>query len=1064
MNIYGQLENAQLENRVANYSAGVVGRVWLNTAESKIYVEREASIIRSFLLNDDKLIVGTNGTPANNVRIARGANSRLQLLKGDDVTAEGTMGTTLAELAYIPERYTDAGKPAATVANAGRVIYITDLNKHQFNNASGAWIDLDAGGGGGGGSSAYRFAVNGLLSILGQTAVGFPKKRLDGAAIPGTFTPTGLKVGLEKAGGAGSLILDVRASQNVNVPVIGVDAQYQARVGLISNIAPAQATQSISRAASQISTQSITRPKAAITIDRIVIEDGQMRVILTGPIDSDWAVGDSVLIANSANTANNGTFPIVQLGSVLYPNSLLLTNVAAVAERYSGGGDQTAYLLNIGTGSNAIVTSQYVYPDGRVILGGTFTTWNGVARNRIIRLNTDGTPDTAFNTNTGTAFSVAASDINSIQVDSTGKIVIGGIFTTYNGNTRNRLVRLNSDGTEDTAFYTNLGTAFGGNVWGVCVQADDKIVVSGAFTTFNALTRNRLLRLNSDGTEDTAFYTNLGTALSTATNGALVIRQQADLKLLLGGDFTALNATTRNRMIRLNADGTEDTAFYTNLGTAFGAQVNGIAVQADGKIVVGGSFTTLGANTRNYIVRLNSDGTEDSAFYFNFGVALNALVTDVTVRAADQKIFVAGNFTTGAGQTLNRIVVLGPSGNPDIDWLAQTGTGFSAQTYQIRHDSNGDVYVCGSFAAYQTSTSLDFVKIKENGVLRKGNVTLHLYSYNFASPVDAQFVPGELFLSAAHTTGANNGNKLIYKVNEGGNNIWHKSATGVLQAAPAGTADVFRWSYNLGALPAADFAVGEDLKAASHSTAANNGNFPIRALTATAIIVYNVAGVLQAGVAGTCNTNRWQYEVSVDPSTDSALAANDLVRFANCPVVANNGNFTVREINRGGGSNRNIVVSNNTGAAQTTGGVGDAISEKKVLKFSADQSAIFTTNSYVELQYMEDANYNAETKVYKVEEVNRGGGANYNIVLKEIAANRQVTVQGQVSVESRSLTTTPITIAALPVSSADGRRAYTQDFSGLLTGSAVAANKYVGIWILQNFTDAIAVDLSVTLS
>lgn len=1060
MNIYGQLENAQLENRASNYSSGVVGRVWLNTTDSKIYVERSSALIRSFLLNDDKLIVGNHATAANNVRIHRGANSRLQLVPGNDTTAEGTMGVTLAELAAICERYTDITKPAASVGNAGRIIYLTDLNKFVYNTAAGAWADLVSGGGGGGGAAAFRFNVNGKLSILNPG--GYPNKRLDGGVLNSSFTPTQLRVSLETTGKVGQLRFDIRAAQNLNLNVEGIDAQYEARVGLISNILPAQATQSISRAASQISTQSISYAKAAISIDRIMVEDAQMRVLLTGAFDADWAVGDTVTVAGCVNTANNGAFVINQLGTPQFPNSLLLANASAVAERYAGGTDQTAYLTNIGTGSNAIVTSQYVYPDGRVILGGTFTTWNGVARGRLVRLNADGTVDATFATNIGTGFSVAASDINSIGVLSDGRIVIGGIFTTFNGATRNRLVVLNSDGTLDSAFYTNMGTAFGGNVWSVCVQSDDKIVVSGAFTTFNGATRNRIIRLNSDGTEDTAFYTNLGTGLSTATNGALVIRQQADGKLLLGGDFTAVNGNTRNRLVRLNTDGTEDTAFYTNLGTAFGAQVNGIGLQSDGKIVVGGAFTTLGANTRNFLVRLNSDGTEDSTFYFNIGVALNAFVSDVTVRSSDQRIFLAGNFTTVAGQTVNRILVLDPSGNPNIDWLSLTGTGFGTQTYQIRHDSVGDVYVCGSFAAYQTSASLDFVKIKSNGILRKGNVTLQLMSYNYSAAVDTQFVAGELFLSAGHSSANNNGNLTIYKVNEGGNNIWVKKNNGVVQAAPAGTADVFRWSYNLGALPSSDFAVGDQLKAASHTTAANNGNFPIRALTATAIIVFNVAGVLQAGVAGVCNTNRWQYEVATDPTVASALQVGDTVRFANCPVAANNGTFVVKQLNRG--STFNVVVENTTGAAQTTGGVGNAISAKKVVKFATDQSASIAVNSYVEFKYLEDSNYLGDTKIYQVSEVNRGGGANYNIVITEAAGSRQVQPQGLLSVESRSLLSSIPSIAVSPVSSADGRSAYTQDFSGLLNGVAIAANRHVGLYLLENYTDDSAADFTAVLA
>jgi uncharacterized delta-60 repeat protein len=258
----------------------------------------------------------------------------------------------------------------------------------------------------------------------------------------------------------------------------------------------------------------------------------------------------------------------------------------------------------------------------------------------------DGTVDTTFYSNLGTGFD---NPVNDIALQSDGDILLGGSFTTLNGNTRNYLVRLNSDGTEDTAFYTNLGTGFGGNVNTLAIQSDGDILVGGAFTTLNSNTRNRLVRLNSDGTEDTAFATSLGTGFG---NTVFVTTLQSDGDILVGGTRIAtFNGNTRIKMVRLNSDGTEDTAFYTNLGTSFGggasAGILSAQIQSDGDILVGGSFTTLNGNTRNYLVRLNSDGTEDTAFYTNLGTGF------------DSSINVAGGaFTTLNGTTRNSLVKL----------------------------------------------------------------------------------------------------------------------------------------------------------------------------------------------------------------------------------------------------------------------------------------------------------------------------------------------------------------------------------------------------------------------
>jgi uncharacterized membrane protein len=141
--------------------------------------------------------------------------------------------------------------------------------------------------------------------------------------------------------------------------------------------------------------------------------------------------------------------------------------------------------------------------------------------------------------------------------------------------------------------------------------------------------------LNSDGTEDTAFYTNLLTfGFGTGLNGTVrAIALQSDGKIVVGGQFVSFNGVTRRYLVRLNSDGTEDTAFYTNLGTAFNGSVLATALQSDGKIVVGGALDTFNGNLRGRSVRLNSDGTDSSTFINNIdeGSALTFTVSTANV-------------------------------------------------------------------------------------------------------------------------------------------------------------------------------------------------------------------------------------------------------------------------------------------------------------------------------------------------------------------------------------------------------------------------------------------------
>jgi uncharacterized delta-60 repeat protein len=270
-----------------------------------------------------------------------------------------------------------------------------------------------------------------------------------------------------------------------------------------------------------------------------------------------------------------------------------------------------------------------VQSDGKILAGGGFTYYNSQYRSYITRIYPSGQDDTTFYSNLISTGNAAGfnNQVNTIETQSDGKILVGGQFTQLNGNVRNYLVRLNSDGIEDDTFYTNLTstgdtTGFDSYPNTLSVQSDGKILVGGNFNYLNGIRRNNLVRLNSDGTEDTTFYSNL-TSSGNATGFNVPVNTiaiQSDGKILVGGSFTTLNGNTRNYLVRLNSDGTEDTSFYTNLtstgdNSGFNDYVNTIAIQSDGKILVGGGFSTLNGDViYQYLCRLESNGTPDSSY------------------------------------------------------------------------------------------------------------------------------------------------------------------------------------------------------------------------------------------------------------------------------------------------------------------------------------------------------------------------------------------------------------------------------------------------------------------
>jgi uncharacterized delta-60 repeat protein len=421
---------------------------------------------------------------------------------------------------------------------------------------------------------------------------------------------------------------------------------------------------------------------------------------------------DTAFTTNTGTGAANNSVNAIAIqsdGKIVLGGSFTVFNVTVnrIVRLNSDGTPDTVFTTNTGTGADNTVSAIAIQSDGKIVLGGDFTVFNGVTVNRIARLNSDGTPDTAFPTNTG-----ANSSVSAIAIQSDGKIVLGGSFTVFNGVTVNRIARLNSDGTPDTAFTTNTGTGVANSVNAIAIQSDGKIVLGGDFTTFNGVTVNHIVRLNSDGTLDTAFTTNTGAGASSTVSAIAI---QSDGKIVLGGSFATFNGVTVNRIARLNSDGTRDTDFTTNTGTGAANSVSAIAIQSDGKIVLGGSFATFNGVTVNRIARLNSDGTPDTAFTTNTGTGVaNNSVSAIAIQS-DGKIVLGGGFTVFNGVTVNRIARLNSDGTRDTDFTTNTGTGAANSVNATAIQSDGKIVLGGDFLTFNGVTVNRIVRLNSNG-------------------------------------------------------------------------------------------------------------------------------------------------------------------------------------------------------------------------------------------------------------------------------------------------------------------------------------------------------------
>ncbi len=301
------------------------------------------------------------------------------------------------------------------------------------------------------------------------------------------------------------------------------------------------------------------------------------------------------------------------------------------------------------------VSDLALLPDGRIIASGVFSRAGNPTIDRVLLFDIDGFRDRDFDMDD----EVPNSRVVSLVVQPDGKVIIGGDFTQIGDVVSPGIARLNRDGTIDSGF--DPGAGFDGDsrsVFEIALQEDGKILVGGVFDTFDGERSRSLVRLNANGSIDRGF--DLGEGIVSNASGfsgpwVSRILPQSDGKILIGGQFTEVGGSAYRNVARLNADGSLDPSFAIGGGpTGPGASVEALALQEDGGILIGGDFTSVDGRSLNGIARLLEDGSVDPSFQAgtgvesvdpNTGFPVAGLVTDIKI-TPEGKILVTGNFET----------------------------------------------------------------------------------------------------------------------------------------------------------------------------------------------------------------------------------------------------------------------------------------------------------------------------------------------------------------------------------------------------------------------------------
>ena len=373
-------------------------------------------------------------------------------------------------------------------------------------------------------------------------------------------------------------------------------------------------------------------------------------------------------------------------------------------------------------GLNAsLINAIALQADGKILIGGSLRNKDGSLRQSLERLNRDGSVDSSFHPNPW------PTQVQAVLVQADGRILVGG-YTSSPTNAPRAIVRLNPDGTLDESFQAGAGPD--SLVLSLAEQPDGKILVGGGFRSVAGVPRNALARLEPGGALDTGFS---GLESTNALVKAMAL--QSDGKILLSGFFPT-SPHTDEALVRVNADGTVDPSFQLLSLWTYVDDLTCLAVQSDNKIMAG--FLGMDLNSFNGLLRLNRDGSLDPSFTpirvpvpvavgpYIFGMPfVNAVVVQ-----KDGKLLVGGGFTSVNGLRHRGVVRANPDGTLDESFTTGSGPGGLVNPFSnpfvtvLQLQADGQLLVGGQFTTFNGKPPGSLVRLAAEAPLHFGGPQL----------------------------------------------------------------------------------------------------------------------------------------------------------------------------------------------------------------------------------------------------------------------------------------------------------------------------------------------------
>ena len=367
----------------------------------------------------------------------------------------------------------------------------------------------------------------------------------------------------------------------------------------------------------------------------------------------------------------------------------------------------TTFISNLGTGFNGSVNAIVIQNDGKIVVGGNFTTVNGNAALNIARLNSDGSFDSAFTSlvpNLG-------GPVYALAKFSDGRIIVGGSFSGACASfTYNNLVAIDpTTGCAISNFVNSLSpSGVNGVVRGMAVDSSDNVYITGDFTSVSGSAAVRLAKIKNDGTLQSDLNTTTSVGKFGLGSVGLAVNWANNL-LTVGGNFSSIGAgTAQQKTFQINTSSSTLNSTFNIGNSGFDNPVYALAAGPSNSVYAGGNFTSYKSQSVSRFVRLSSNGTLDTAFG---APGFNNDVFAVLVQS-DGNIVVAGSFTVVGSKTTGRLTRLTSLGAFDTFFKSFDQAGLNATAQALAVDSSQYLYVGGDFTSYNGTSVAHLIRLK----------------------------------------------------------------------------------------------------------------------------------------------------------------------------------------------------------------------------------------------------------------------------------------------------------------------------------------------------------------